>query len=90
MRLFAPFCRERGQSLAEYTLILAALAVAAIAVLGAVSPPVFGRLDAVTTALGGEGEGSPFAGLNMLPLWIAIGVLAVGAVGVYLLRTRRD
>jgi Flp pilus assembly pilin Flp len=83
------FDRERGQSLTEYTLILALLAVAVIAVLGMVSPPISGRLDAVTSALGGESEGSAFAGLHMLPLWIAIGVLAIGAVGVYLLRIRR-
>ena len=89
MRLFARFGRERGQSLTEYGLILAVLAVAAIAVLGMVTPPVFSRIDSVTTALGGEGEKSAFADIHLLPLWIAIGVLAIGAVGIYLLTIRR-
>jgi len=89
MRLFARFGRERGQSLTEYGLILAVLAVAATAVLGMVSSPVSARIDLVTSALGGEGEKSAFAALNTLPLWIAIGVLAIGAVGIYLLRIRR-
>jgi Flp pilus assembly pilin Flp len=89
IRLFPRSGRERGQSLTEYTLILALLTVAAVAVLGAVSSPISRRIDSVTSALGGQGEGSAFAGLHMLPLWIAIGVLAVGAAGVYLLRIRR-
>jgi Flp pilus assembly pilin Flp len=89
MRLFARSRRERGQSLTQYALILALLAAAAIALLGMVSPPVSSQIDSVTTALGGEGEKSAFASLNTLPSWIAIGVLATGAVGIYLLRIRR-
>ncbi len=89
MRLFARSGHERGQSLTEYALILAVLAVAAIAVLGMVSPPISSQLDSVTTALGGEGGKSAFAIVNTLPLWIAIGVLAIGAVGIFLLRIRR-
>ncbi len=79
--------RESGQSLAEYGLILALVAAAAIAVLGMVSPAVFGRLDSVTAALGGEPStvGVP----PLPPAWVAVGLLVVGAVGVYLVRTRR-
>jgi Flp pilus assembly pilin Flp len=90
MRLFARFGRERGQSLAEYGLILAVLTVAAVAVLGMVSSPISSRIDLVASALGAEDEKSAFAALNTLPLWIAIGVLAIGAVGIFLLRIRRD
>jgi Flp pilus assembly pilin Flp len=90
MRLIARSDGERGQSLTEYVLILAALVVATVAVLGMVSPAVFGQMASVTTALGGEDEKSAFAALNTLPLWIAIGVLAIGAVGIFLLRIRRD
>lgn len=90
MRLFARVGREHGQSLTEYGLILAVLAVAAVAVLGMVSSPISSRIDLVTSALGAEDEKSAFAALNTLPLWIAIGVLAIGAVGIFLLRIRRD
>jgi Flp pilus assembly pilin Flp len=88
-QLFARSERELGQSLAEYGLILAVLAVATIAVLGMVNSAVSGQLDSVTTALGGEGEKSAFAVLPALPPWIAIGVLVITAVGLYLLKMRR-
>ena len=89
MRLFARSDRERGQSLTEYMLILAVVVAATIAVLGMVSPTVFGQLDSVITALGGEGEQSAFRVPVALPPWIVIGVLVVGAVGLYVLRMRR-
>lgn len=60
MWLIARSDRERGQSLTEYILILAVVAVATVAVLGMVSPAVSGQMDSVTTALGGEDEKSAF------------------------------
>jgi Flp pilus assembly pilin Flp len=89
MRLIARSDGERGQSLTEYILILAVVAVAAVAVLGMVSAPVSGQLNSVTTALGGEGEKSAFRVPVALPSWIVIGGLVVGAVGLYVLRMRR-
>ena len=89
MWLIARSDRERGQSLTEYVLILAVLAVATVAVLGMVSPAVSGQMDSVTTALRGEDEKSAFRVPVALPLWIVIGVLVVGAVGLYVLRMRR-
>ncbi len=80
---------ERGQSLTEYTLILAVVAVATVAVLGMVSPAISGQIASVTTALGGEDEKSAFRIPAALPSWIVIGVLVVGAVGLYVLRMRR-
>jgi Flp pilus assembly pilin Flp len=80
---------ERGQSLAEYTLILAILVAATVAVLGMVSSAVSGQIDSVTTALGGESKDSAFGVLVGLPSGIAIAVLVVGAVGLYVLRMRR-
>ncbi len=88
MWLIARSDGERGQSLTEYALILAVLAVAAVAVLGMVSPAVSGQMASLTTALGGEGEKSPFRVLIALPSWIIIGVLVVVAVGLYFLRMR--
>jgi Flp pilus assembly pilin Flp len=88
-RLLAPLGRERGQSLTEYGLILAVLAVAAIAVLAMAGSADSGQLDSVTTALGGEGEKSAFAVLHPPPSSIAIGVVAIGAAGIYLLSRRR-
>ncbi|OGO45833.1 MAG: hypothetical protein A2W34_03290 [Chloroflexi bacterium RBG_16_64_32] len=88
-RLFARADRERGQSLTEYALILAVIVAATTAVLGMVSPPVFGQLDSVTTALRGDGE-KPAFGVEFPPsLWVAIGVLVIGAVALYLLKVRR-
>ncbi len=49
MRLIARSDGERGQSLTEYTLILAVVAVATVAVLGMVSPAVSGQMASVTT-----------------------------------------
>ncbi len=90
MRLIARSGRERGQSLTEYVLILAVLAVATVAVLGMVSPAVSGQMASVTSALGGEDEKSAFRLPAALPSWIVIGVLVVAAVGIYVLRMRRD
>ena len=90
MRLIARSDGERGQSLTEYVLILAVVAVATVAVLGMVSPAVSGQMDSVTTALGREDEKSAFRVPFALPLWIVIGVLVVGAVGLYVLRMRRS
>ena len=89
MWLIARSDGERGQSLTEYVLILAVVAVATVAVLGMVSPAVSGQMDSVTTALGGEDEKSAFRLPAALPSWIVIGVLVVGAVGLYVLRMRR-
>jgi len=89
MRLIARSDGERGQSLTEYTLILAVVAVATVAVLGMVSPAVSGQMASVTTALGGEDEKSAFRVPAALPSWNVIGVLVVGAVGLYVLRMRR-
>ena len=89
MWLIARSDGERGQALTEYILILAAVAVAAVAVLGMVSPAVSGQMASVTTALGGEDEKSPFRVLVALPSWIIIGVLVVGAVGLYAFMMRR-
>jgi Flp pilus assembly pilin Flp len=81
---------ERGQSMTEYALILAVVAVAAVAVLGMVSPAISGEMASLTTALGGEDEKSPFRVLVTLPSWVIIGVLSVAAVGIYVLRMGRD
>jgi Flp pilus assembly pilin Flp len=89
MRLFVRADRERGQSLTEYVLILAVIVGATVAVLGMVSATVSGQLHSVTTALGGEGERSAFQVLVSTPSWIVIGVVVVGAVGLYVLRMRR-
>jgi Flp pilus assembly pilin Flp len=89
MRLFARSDWERGQSFVEYTLILAIVVAATVAVLGMVSSAVSGQIDSVTTALGGESEDSAFGVLVGLPSGIAIAVLVVGAVGLYVLRMRR-
>lgn len=89
MWLIARSDGERGQSLTEYVLILAVLVVATVAVLGMVSPAVSGQMASVTTALGGEDEKSAFRVPVALPSWIIIGVLVIGAVGLYVLRMRR-
>ena len=89
MRLFTRSGQERGQSLTEYTLILVVVGVATIAVLGMVSSTVSGQLDPLTTALGGEGGGSALGILVALPSWIVVGVLVVGAAGLYALRMWR-
>lgn len=89
MRLFACSDWEHGQSLTEYGLLLAVVAAATVAVLGMVSSTVSGQLGSVTTALGGEGGTSAFAIPVALPSWIVIGVLAVGAAGLYVLKMRR-
>lgn len=81
--------RECGQSLTEYALILAVIAAAAVAVLGMASPPVSAQLASLTTALQGEGEKSASNGSIPLAAWVAIGVVAVGAIGLYLMKMWR-
>jgi Flp pilus assembly pilin Flp len=88
-RLFARSDWEHGQSLTEYGLLLAAVAVATIAVLGMVSSTVSSQLGSVTTALGGEGGTSAFVVPVPLPQWVAIGVPVIVVAGLYLLKMRR-
>jgi Flp pilus assembly pilin Flp len=88
-RLFARSDREHGQSLTEYGLLLAAVAVATIAVLGMVSSTVSSQLGSVTTALGGEGGTSAFVVPIPLPPWVAIGAPVIVVAGLYLLKMRR-
>ena len=89
MRLLSGSDRERGQSLTEYGLILAVVAAATVVVLGVLGSTVSAQLDSVTTALRGEGDGSSFRGFDPFVIWVAIVVLAIGAVGLYLLKMRR-
>ena len=51
LRFFSRFEREEGQALAEYGLILALIAVAAIVALGVLGLAVAGQLDAIATAM---------------------------------------
>jgi Flp pilus assembly pilin Flp len=51
LRFVARFEREEGQALAEYGLILALIAVAAIAALGFLGLAVAGQLDAITAVM---------------------------------------
>ena len=52
LRALSAFEREKGQALAEYGLILALIAVAAILALTALGLAVSGKLDDITAALG--------------------------------------
>ena len=52
LRALSAFEREKGQALAEYGLILALIAVAAILALTALGLAVSGKLDEVTAAFG--------------------------------------
>ncbi len=56
LRLYARFQREEGQALAEYGLILALIAVAAIIALGALGLAVSGQLGAISDAMPGGGD----------------------------------
>ena len=89
MRLLSGSDRERGQSLTEYGLILAVVVVATVVVLGVLGSTVSAQLNSVTAALRGEGGGSSFGGFDPSVIWVAIGVLGVGAVGLYLLKLRQ-
>ena len=51
LRFVARFERETGQALAEYGLILAAIAVFCIIALGLLGVAISGQLDAVTAAM---------------------------------------
>ncbi len=48
LRFVSRFEREEGQALAEYGLILALIAVAAIIALGVLGVAIAGQLDAIT------------------------------------------
>ena len=89
MRLLTRSDRERGQSLTEYGLILMVVVAATVAVLGMVGSTVSGQLDSLTAALQGDGEESAFGVPVPLLSFVAIGLLAIGAVGLYLLKMRR-
>ena len=90
MRLLSGSDRERGQSLTEYGLILAVVVAAKVVVLGVVGSTVSAQLDSVTAALRGEGDVSSFRWFGPSVTWVAIGVLGIGAAGLYLLKMRRD
>jgi len=51
VRIVARFQREEGQALAEYGLILALIAVAAIVALGFLGVAIAGQLDAITAVM---------------------------------------
>ncbi len=51
LRFVARFGREEGQALAEYGLILALIAVAAIVALGFLGVAIAGQLDAITAVM---------------------------------------
>ncbi len=51
LRFVARFEGERGQTLAEYGLILALIAIVCIAALGILGLALAGQLDAITAAL---------------------------------------
>ena len=53
LRFVSRFEREEGQALAEYGLILALIAVAAIIALGVLGLAIAGQLDAITNAMPG-------------------------------------
>ncbi len=58
LRFVTRFEREEGQALAEYGLILALIAVAAIIALGLLGLAIAGQLDAITDVMPGAGSGS--------------------------------
>lgn len=51
LRFVARFEREEGQALAEYGLILALIAVAAIVTLGLLGLAIAGQLEAITAVM---------------------------------------
>ena len=54
--------REGGQALAEYGLILALIAIAAIIALGVLGVVISGQLDNIGACLGGAAGTCPFTG----------------------------
>ena len=54
LKLLVAYREEEGQALAEYGLILGLIAVVAIAALTALGLGIGGKLDAITSALGGS------------------------------------
>ncbi len=55
LRFVSRFEREEGQALAEYGLILALIAVAAILALTALGLAIAGQMDAITAKMPGVG-----------------------------------
>jgi pilus assembly protein Flp/PilA len=56
LKLFVLYKDEEGQALAEYGLILGLVAVVAILALTALGAAITGKLDSVSSALGGGGS----------------------------------
>ena len=56
LRFVTRFEREEGQALAEYGLILALIAVAAIIALGVLGLAIAGQLDAITAVMPGVAD----------------------------------
>ena len=54
LQMFVRFRDEQGQALAEYGLILGLIAVVAIIALTLMGTLISGKLDEITTALGGS------------------------------------
>ena len=50
LRILSPVNEERGQALAEYSLLLAFVAMACVIALGALGLAVAGQIDVVTAA----------------------------------------
>ncbi len=62
LRFVARLEREKGQALAEYGLILALIAIAAIISLGVLGLVIAGQLDDIGACLGGSSGTCPFTG----------------------------
>ena len=63
LRFVARIQREKGQALAEYGLILALIAIAAIIALGALGLALAGQLEDIGACVGASGSGTcPFTG----------------------------
>ncbi len=60
LRLYSRFEQEKGQALAEYGLILALIAIAAIIALGVLGVVIAGNLDDIGACLGGANGTCPF------------------------------
>jgi len=56
LKLFVLYKDEEGQALAEYALVLGLVAVVAILALTALGAAITGKLDGVSSALGGGGS----------------------------------
>ena len=78
--------QQKGQSSTEYALLLALLAMTSVIALAFVGSTISGPVDSVTAAIGGETAGMAFGSVLSRPVSIAGGVVAVGAVGISLLK----